>query len=110
MSLMFVEETFSSLLNEAEPYNKDNMVKSLFPEAEGEELKRKEQLFELGMSIMKAKSTSALDKFSIEDIIASIEVHDEVCKVMENATAGRTFSDFLMVLRKSRSCKKRRVL
>ena len=106
----FIEEKFSSLLKECEPYAQENMVRALFPGEEGDELKRKEHLFELGMAIMKAKSTSALNKYSIEDIIACVEVHDEVCKTMEKATAGKTFNRFLRVIIKSHSCKSRRVL
>ena len=110
MNLVFIEERFSSLLKNVIPYGKESMVKNLFPDEEGEQLKRKERLFEIAMAVMKSKSTSALDKYSTEDIISCIEVHDEICKVMEGATAGKIFSNFLKVLTKSRSCKKRRVL
>lgn len=110
MALLFSEETFLSLIGETEAYGKDSMIKGIFPEDKGVELKRKERLFEVAIAIMKAKSTSALDKYSTEEIIACMEVHDEVCKVMEKATAGKTFENFLKVLVKSKSAKRRRVL
>lgn len=110
MSLLFIEGKCVSLLKETEPYNKESMVKNLFPYSKGEELKRKEHLFEVAMDIMKAKSTSALDKYSTEDFIKCVEVHDEVCMVLENAKAGKILDNFKKVIQLSKSCKKRRVL
>ena len=112
MKMCYFDETgFLEKLQKASPYEEDDIMSpSYFDGLSPQEVKRKKNLIMIALRIMRAKTTNALKKISLEDIVESASVHDEVCDILSKATAGDEFEHILKALKNAKSCIRRRVL